>query len=275
MLQCPKCGIVAKTERGMKKHLMGTLAYGGHEFSAAEAVAAVNRMLYPTDSVRKPTPMKPPKPSPRVAELREFVPEGDFLRDLLASMAANKGLPKYQFERRVDAMLALFLPGIFQDLYGWSTEVVVPEFPIKKANNNQTTNVDYLLFRKGEAGHPAAWIFFELKTDSKSYSGSQLGIYQRARERGMESLRGDLDRVLAATQSKAKYRELLRRIDRHPVDAPIEIVYLLPGKPPAGETENVHLIGFHDLDGVELFTYSDAWKLFKQEILPLFGGGEK
>ena len=271
MLRCPMCGKEVKTERGMKKHLMGTRPYGGHEFSAAEAVAAINRMLYPTDSAKKPTPM-PQKPSPRAAEPREFLPEGDFLRDLLASMAANKVLPKYQFERRVDAMLALFLPGIFQELYGWNAEVVVPEFPIKKANNNQTTNVDYLLFRKGEAGHPAAWIFFELKTDSGSYSGSQLAIYQRARERGMAALRDDLNRVLAATQAKAKYRELLRRIDRYPVDTPIEIVYLLPGKPPARETEKVHLIGFQDLEGVELSAYSDAWKLFKQEILPLFRG---
>lgn len=36
-MQCPYCTKMAKTERGIVKHLMGTVRYGGHELSEREA----------------------------------------------------------------------------------------------------------------------------------------------------------------------------------------------------------------------------------------------
>jgi hypothetical protein len=127
----------------MITHLKGTIPYGGHEFSDSEAHATLNRILYPTNQ------NTPDAPSEAEMEpIQEFTPSGDFLQDLMASMAINKALPKYQFERRVDAMLALFLPGIFSNLLKWKVSTVVPEFPIKSLDNNQTTNVDYLSSEK-------------------------------------------------------------------------------------------------------------------------------
>lgn len=267
MLKCPHCGIEAKTERGMIKHLTGTRAYGGHELSMPEAHATVNQILYPTN---RDVPLAPPK---AVREkVPEFIPSGEFLRDLMASMASNKALPKYQFERRVDAMLALFLPGIFSDMLGWNVTTVVPEFPIKSLDNNQTTNVDCLFFREENPSSDIrpAWIFFELKTDSASLSQRQLTTYLDAKKRGMKALRSELNEVLRATRHRGKYMELFRRIDQYPIDAPIEVVYLLPDKRSLPSSEGIHLISFQELEKITIPDYSEAWKIFQKEILPVF-----
>ena len=268
MLKCPHCGTMAKTERGMIKHLTGTAAYGGHGLSMPEAHATVNRILYPKDPV-------PSTDTPKAEEEKTtptFSPSGDFLRDLMASLACNKALPKYQFERRIDAILALFLPEIFSNIYGWNVTTVVPEFPIKSLDNNQTTNVDYIFFREANPSsdiHPA-WIFFELKTDSASLSQGQLTTYLDAKKRGMKALRTELNEVLHATRHREKYMELLQRIDQYPIDLPIEIVYLIPDNFTLSSSEEIHLITFQELGEIELSSYFDAWKLFQKEILPVF-----
>jgi len=267
MLVCPHCGKEAKTERGMIKHLTGTLAYGGHELSVPEAHATVNRIRYPANQDE-------PFPLPDVMQeaIPNFIPSGDFLRDLMMSIACNKALPKYQFERRVDAMLALFLPGIFSKLLDWNVAPVVPEFPIKSLENNQTTNVDGLFFRKETPASNinAAWIFFELKTDSASFSQRQLTTYLDAKKRGMKALRTELSEVLRATRHRKKYKELFRRLDQNPVDAPIEIVYLVPGNRSLPQQEGVRLITFPELEKITIPDYSEAWNLFKETIVPLF-----
>jgi len=64
-------------------------------------------------------------------------PSARFLAELFGTMVANRAIPKYQFERRVDAILAIFLPELLSNSYGWEVEIVVPEFPIKKRENNK------------------------------------------------------------------------------------------------------------------------------------------
>ena len=64
--------------------------------------------------------------------------------------------------------------------------------------------------------------------------------------------------------------ELLQRIDQHPIDVPIEIVYLIPDNFTLSSSEEIHLINFHELEEIELSSYSEAWKLFQKEILPVF-----
>ena len=267
MLKCPYCETVAKTERGMITHLKGTIPYGGHELSVPEAHATLNRILYPTNQNTPDVPSEA-----EMEPIQEFTPSGDFLQDLMASMAINKALPKYQFERRVDAMLALFLPGIFSNLLKWKVSTVVPEFPIKSLDNNQTTNVDYLFFREEDAdsGLSSAWIFFELKTDSASLSKTQLTTYLDAQKRGMKALRTELNEVYQATRHRKKYTKLFQRIDSYPTDVPIEIVYLIPENRSLPSSEGIHLITFQDLKEITIPDYSEAWDLFKAEILPLF-----
>ncbi len=197
-------------------------------------------------------------------------PTGDFLLDFFSTIASNKELPKYQFERRVDAVLAIFLPDILAATYGWRIEVVVPEFPIKRADSNQTTNADYALFRHSGPSIRAAWILFELKTDATSIRDIQLRTYLKAREKGMRGLRRELEAVREATKHRQKYARLLERVDTFPVDAPIEILYLTPGN--SGDElqhDGVHVLGFGDLTDLRLPNYTEAWDAFRAAVLPV------
>ena len=67
-------------------------------------------------------------------------PYASFIVRLFEMLTAHKRLPKYQFERRIDGIISLFLPGILRQVKGWNVELVVPEFPLKKALNNQSTS---------------------------------------------------------------------------------------------------------------------------------------
>ncbi len=58
-------------------------------------------------------------------------------------LVANKRLPKYQFERRVDIFVSVFLADVLTALFGGTYQLVVPELPLKKDDNHQSTNVDY------------------------------------------------------------------------------------------------------------------------------------
>lgn len=281
-MYCPYCKKEAKTTRGMIKHLTGTFKYGGHELPQKEAeVLAKEAQSAPRSIELDPSPhlVKNAQSAPRSIELdrsprfvKEIDSSSDFLTDFFQSLAQNKVLPKYQFERRVDAIIALFLPEIFSEIFGWKITVVVPEFPIKKPNNNQTTNADYALFRHGNSSKDIepAWILFELKTDSASIKESQLSFYLDAQKKGMKILRDELNEVFKHTQHKEKYKCLFKKIDHHPLNAPIEIVYLLPDASKLLNSEGVHRLTFGDLESLTLCRYPEAWNLFQKEFLPLF-----
>lgn len=79
-------------------------------------------------------------------------------------------LPAYQLEPRAGVFFALFLPevlGKHLSKNGRSIEIddmLVPEFPIKKRGNNQSTKVDFLALSKSRE----LALLVELKTDMAS-----------------------------------------------------------------------------------------------------------
>jgi hypothetical protein len=57
-------------------------------------------------------------------------------------LVANKRLPKYQFERRVDIFVNVFLADVLTALFGGTYQLVVPEFPLSvTATNTAGTSV--------------------------------------------------------------------------------------------------------------------------------------
>jgi hypothetical protein len=190
----------------------------------------------------------------------------DFLSDLFGVLARNKPLPKYQFERRVDIFLTMFLEEIFYELFGWQVELVVPEFPLKKADNNQSTNVDHLLFRHGDEER---WLFFELKTDRLSVRDNQMAIYREAMDKGMLALIEDLSPIRKAThaRNREKYDLLVERLTVFPLNRPIELVYLAPS-PVAMLNDGEHSVTFAQLYDLELKRYPEVWELVRTVILP-------
>jgi len=252
---------------------------GGHGLSlteaerlASEAEFQIKRGLVPAlprDEIVELSPA-PLDPQPQGTMQRPDDPYGAFVFDLFQQLVAHKALPKYQFERRIDAIVALFLPEIIRDCLGWNVRVVVPEFPIKKASNNQSTNVDCLLFREGgRNGERRAWVFFELKTDHGSTRAEQWDIYCAAAKRGMPRLCDDLRTIANASNQPEKYREMLALLQGYETGHPVEIVYLSPGsRRPLGMPSDVHSISFAQLGEAKPENYAEVWHLFRQIVLP-------
>jgi hypothetical protein len=188
---------------------------------------------------------------------------GDFIEQLFAQMALDKALPKYQFERRVDAFLAILLPDLLAQTFGGDVSYVVPEFPIKKPGNNQSTNVDHVYF-----DHRGRWLFVEIKTDRDSESDGQVGTYLSAIARGMPALVADIHDIRAATVKRAKYDMLLERLAGYPLDLPIELVYLAPA---GGETRfppAVKLLDYARLGRLNHRAHPEVWTAFRNRLVP-------
>ena len=279
-MRCPLCGKVTKTGRGLAKHLTGGIRYGGHEVSQVEAVEIVATQAdVPVQAVL------PAAPEPNAVERQALPPDvqAGFLYGALARVVDNKDLPKYQFERVIDAFLGSFMPGIMQWAFGGSVSLVAQELPIKKISNNQSTNMDYVLCRHDSTDRPGVWIFVELKTDPLSVETSQALIYaERVVGRTMAELLDDVRTIRDSSSRRTKYNELLGRFEGYPLDRGIEVAYLSPLRhtasdllPIATAPETVaafeHVlrsITFEDLEQVELADHAGEWDLFQELVLP-------
>jgi hypothetical protein len=263
-MRCPHCDKIAKTKGGLKRHLRGGLSFGGHELSEPEADRIVADVA-PGKEVTRPTP------SPPRRIVTPPLPDGAaeaYLRDIFTALLRNKALPKYQFERRIDIFLNVFLAEIISTLLGGEMEIVAPEFPLKRAGDNLSRNADYLLF--DDAPDAKRWILFELKTDSGSIGAEQLRRYRSAMERGMPALVGDLLVIRNASKgrNRKKYDELHERITQYEPDYPLELVYLAPvslERELSGAAE--HSFTFEQITRLEMKRHPEVWKLFCSQIL--------
>lgn len=122
-------------------------------------------------------------------------------------------LPAYQLERRADVFFALFLP----EVLGKHSDMciddrVIPEFPIKKTNNNQSNKVDYFALSKDRR----IAFLVELKTDMASIECDQLNLLKNAACEGSRQLiKGVIsiaksDTVVNKPPVRRKYLHLLR-----------------------------------------------------------------
>jgi hypothetical protein len=204
---------------------------------------------------------------------RDQAPASEYEAFLLAvfeQLADYKKFPKYQLERRVDGFIGAFLCDILREKLGWETEIVAPEFPIKKEGNNQSTNIDYLVYRTAKGSIGAAWILVELKTETESLGPEQLSVYESVRQKmQMRELMSDVETIKKATKKKAKYETLLAQFKGRDLDAPVEVLFLVPAqdellKPGPGFS----VLTFSDLDELELPRYADVWRSFRDIMIP-------
>jgi hypothetical protein len=195
-----------------------------------------------------------------------------YVEEVFRLLARDKALPKNQFERRVDPLLAPFLADILTSWLGGKVVPVVAEFPLKKPDNNQSTNVDHLYAQHGGKDVPPGWVFVELKTDAASVKPNQIDTYLAAIDRGMPALLKDLDNIAAATLAKSKYAELVKRLAPFAdLSGPITLVVLAPGPIPSVQQRIdghgvVHT--FSELTDLEVSRHPAEWALFKQRVLP-------
>lgn len=298
---CPFCHKSTAYEPQLRTHLKGRISAGGHELEGSELEDAVRRAkanmlgrpststassppvvrrrdatavpvgpapVPRTPPVAVPPPALPPAAAPARPTPVPVQAEAPFLEEVFRTLIDNKALPKYQFERRVDIFLSVFLPEALSRLLGSDVRIVAPEFPLKKADNNQSTNVDYVLFKHAERPEEERWIFLELKTDRASVDQGQVDIYHEAIRVGMPSLLRDLNAIRDATKAGAKYDALLARFKGLPADRPIELIYLAP---PGNLNLNLRGVGraltLNALANLELERHAAEWRLFRERVL--------
>ncbi len=243
---------------------MGTTPYGGHGLAAAAAqdvaVAVAAGATPPQAAV-----MPDIKQALEALHGIDDATASGFLRLVLTTLAVDKQLPKYQFERRIDAFLTPFLPRIVEHTLGGGTaQLVAPEFPI----SNQSTNADHLVLVRDRPGSQDTWLLVELKTDTGSYNPVQAQIYAEAVEDGWTRLRADLDIIRNASTKKAGYTHLIKRVDAAAGGSgatAVEVMYLTPiSNPPKG----FHSVHYSELMRLEVDVYPEVWTVLQALILP-------
>ena len=118
--------------------------------------------------------------------------------------------PAYQLERRADIFFALYLPGIVEHALGVKLDPrVIPEFPLKRADNHQSTKVDYFLLSEDRSRA----FLVEFKTEMESRNEKQDAYLVAAKERGLNALLRDIPFIAAASNQQAKYVHLLSALE--------------------------------------------------------------
>lgn len=252
---------------GLIKHLTGRARFGGHDMAAIDAQGVADQVFAHSQPAQ---PMSVPAQRAFPTHAPELLadPYASFLIQYFQTLVAHKLLPKYQFERRIDAIITMFLPGLLKQLRGWRVEMVMPEFPLKKPTGNDCTNADCLLFRHGDdRGTAEAWVLFELKTDDGSCDDDQLGIDLHALKRGMPRLLAEVKEIASSPKASPKFSRLAALIERHPVDRPVELVYLSPRQMPIDDPRATALT-FKDLERLNVDEFPRVWDLFRVIVLP-------
>ena len=132
---------------------------------------------------------------------------------MVERLQLNRYFPKYQFERSLDGFLSIFLEEFFSEKYKDPFVYVAAEFPMRKnKETHQSTNVDYLLLKKGK---DPQWYFVELKTDQASERDIQLERLKEANSKTFSQYYEQIRRIQKHSKRKDKYEHLLESIGNY------------------------------------------------------------
>lgn len=192
-----------------------------------------------------------------------------YFKEILMNLTTWKRLPKYEFERRFDALFAPFITEVLSTHLNGKVTIITPEFPLKQEDSNRTNCADYLcMISYGDAS--PLWLLVELKTDSDSMSQDQIECYLRAKAKGFQQLLSDLKAVAEVSNSREKYAKLLASLADLPDSDIVEIVYISPSGvklPP----DIVH-IPLQDAFSITPRKHPEAWSLLSESMNRIYKG---
>jgi hypothetical protein len=147
------------------------------------------------------------------------------IRVIIERLISNKECPKFQFERAAETLLSPLIEEWLPEKVGYGIEYVTNEFPVKKRNNNQSTNSDFLYITENRG-----CLLVELKTDRSSYNDKQYATYLNATDYGWKKLYSDITKIQGGSTKKSKYTHLLKKISQFNIDedVPVEVVFITP-----------------------------------------------
>ncbi len=134
-------------------------------------------------------------------------------------------IPRVQVERAVGPILGLFLAEVLSETFrndgqlSGGFTMVCPEFPLRKADNNESKSVDWLMVNKARR----CLVLVELKTADSSGDALQSTTYRtvqaEVRNQGGGFLVDDVVRIRDASNEHGKYQFILdEKIAPHVAD---------------------------------------------------------
>jgi hypothetical protein len=169
---------------------------------------------------------------------KEKAMNASFVETLMDHIMEATMIPKVQIERVVGPILSMFLADVLietlrddPDLSGPIT-MICPEFPLKKPDNRQSTNIDWLMYNTVRR----QLLFVELKTSDTSIDTDQNVIYhdkQRAViSEGGSFLIEDLKQLKGTSKEYGKYQYILEKVSQYKDKISechdVKIIYLVP-----------------------------------------------
>ena len=140
-----------------------------------------------------------------------------FIDMLMDSIMEATMIPKSQIERAVGPILSMFLDVVLTETYredqnlSGSIVMISPEFPLKKNDNWQSTNIDWLMYNTVRK----QLLFVELKTSDTSTNENQNSIYHLKKEavlrQGGAFLIEDLIQMRDRSSEFGKYQYILEK----------------------------------------------------------------
>ena len=192
----------------------------------------------------------------------------NFIDKMLKGMAFNKKFPKYQMERRLDILINMFLPDIIGKHIGpeFVPDIIIPELPIKRDADNQSTNIDYFAYSRSKK----TGFLIELKTDPNSCNRIQLNQYIRVRKDGFGKVINGIEDIRKNTKNnyRKKYDHLLSTLSTNGLDSNIrlEIIFILPEKGKQklkiqeGNQYKIHFITLEELKNLCPINFQLEWE---------------
>lgn len=111
----------------------------------------------------------------------------------------------YQLERRADIFFSFYIVEIVEKYIKDDSirisNVVIPEYPIKTKETDQSFSIDYALFGENLQNNESIVFFIELKTDMASFNINQQDYLLKAQEDGFEKTIDDIKEKLRKNSS--------------------------------------------------------------------------
>ncbi|MCD4817431.1 MAG: hypothetical protein K8S23_01920 [Candidatus Cloacimonetes bacterium] len=207
----------------------------------------------------------------------------NFTNELMKEIIEGIKIPKVQVERAVTPILSLFIESVLNKYfesdksYAGLYKLVTQEFPLKKIDNNQSTNIDYLLVNTSKQ----LVVLFEIKTDVSSFDSKQLKRYLEYKEiisnNSLKILKDNLSSIRDASSKSSKYDYIISKFESAIIDPnvikDVLIIYLVPHalkKHINDEYSSVdYVLEYSDLPKIINHTYSNHWIVVRENLIKL------
>lgn len=248
------------------------------KFSSHPVFPSALSVNHPGEQVVSAVPTVPPT---------EPTPPAPFFSALMVHLMQGTMIPKVQVERSIGPIIGFFLANALATRQEQDIVMLCPEFPIQKASNRQSTNIDWLMLNRDTK----ELLLVELKTTDTTFRPEQAAIYldlqdRIAQEASAAFLLRDLDAIGAASQERGKYQTVRKMLaqafevaDEKLTEAlsqckTAKVIYLAPqvSKPkdwPA-DGQGWTWMSFADLpETLNEHEYADQWPAIRSSLVSL------